>query len=578
METLIPLFVAGSLCIISKHKNNKKEGFLTQQPRKQGRCPPVQNVTYSELKETPREYKPSGDSVVDMFRPNYLQNRANAGESDTIVLGSGETISKSDFTHSNPQPAFGSTVKTGIHSDNRESILDSKVGAGTYHSKKTEQCPLFKPQSEMGWQNGMPSTSDMFQSRMNTSLKFNNMKPFQEERVAPNMVNGTDLKNGLGGFNAGMIGRDQWMPKSVDELRVDNNKKESFQGVTLGGKYGVTNRGLMGEMNKQRPDTYYINTPERYMTTTGDEKAPTSRSRSMMKPENRAFTTQEHFGVPKHYKSESYLAPRVDAPKRPELDADEKHMSNMYAPNVNNTANSDRIDNYKKSQGTNFRSTNKEPDQVGYIGSTMKAMISPIIDVLRPSRKDNVVGNIRETGNAGITVPAGTVFNPADRTRTTIREFTERESGHRFIGNQVEGGAYNTNKQTPVTQQRDKTNMSYVGNHTNTASSVRLYNAAYNANLIDKSVVSKGRVPTQSGVKMMPHKGGLNVSSRVKDTSGPGVYTNNASNSSSVPPSYNQGGTVRFNSNRLEKEVNRNSPELLNAFRSNPYSQSLNTY
>jgi hypothetical protein len=574
METLIPLFVAGSLCIISKHKQqSNKEGFLTKQPERV--CPPpVKSTPNTLLKEEPRAYRPSGRSVVDMFHPDYIKSKLG---NETITLGSGETIPKSEFTHANTQPSFGSTVKTGIRNDNREGILDNATGAGTYHSNKTEQAPLFKPQAEMGWQNGMPSTTDLFQSRVNTSLKYNNMKPFQEERVGPNMVSGTDLSKGLGGFNAGLIGRDQWMPKTVDELRVKNNKKESFEGVTLGGKYSVTNRGIMGEMNKQRPDTYFINTPERYFTTTGNEKAPTTRSRSMMKPENRAFTTQEHFGVPKHYKSESYLAPRVDAPKRPELDADSKHTSNMYAPNVNNSVNSDRIDNYRKSQGTNFRTDNPEPDQTGYMGTTMKAMISPVMDLLRPSRKDNVVGNIRPTGNAGVTVPAGTVFNPADRTRTTIREFTEHDSGHRFVGNQVEG-AYYTSKQTPVTQQRDKTNVSYVGNHTNTTSNVRLYNAAYNAKLIDKSTVSQGRTPTQSGTKASPYPEQMNVSSRVKSKPDTAIYMNNTGYTSSMPPSYGQGGETRFNVNKLEKEVNRNSPELLNAFRSNPYSQSLNTY
>ena len=48
-----------------------------------------------------------------------------------------------------------------------------------------------------------------------------------------------------------------------------------------------------------------------------------------------------------------------------------------------------------------------------------------MLDVLRPSRKENMAGNGRPTGDAGSTVPAARIYNPADRTRTTIREMTE---------------------------------------------------------------------------------------------------------------------------------------------------------
>ena len=45
--------------------------------------------------------------------------------------------------------------------------------------------------------------------------------------------------------------------------------------------------------------------------------------------------------------------------------------------------------------------------------------------MLRPSRKENVSGNIRPTGNAGSSVAKNPVWNPADRTKVTNREMTE---------------------------------------------------------------------------------------------------------------------------------------------------------
>ena len=40
---------------------------------------------------------------------------------------------------------------------------------------------------------------------------------------------------GMAGFNSGMLSRESWMPKTVDELRVDSNKKESYQLNGFGG-------------------------------------------------------------------------------------------------------------------------------------------------------------------------------------------------------------------------------------------------------------------------------------------------------------------------------------------------------
>ena len=142
---------------------------------------------------------------------------------------------------------------------------------------------------------GAPNNSDFFQSRVNPSLKVANVKPWEEVKVAPGLGKGFGTE-GSGGFNSGMECRDQWEPKTVDQLRTANNPKLSFKGVTLGGKRPVQNMGKMGKFEKNRPDTFYINTPERYFTTTGAEKGQTAQATQVFKPVNRINTTREHFG------------------------------------------------------------------------------------------------------------------------------------------------------------------------------------------------------------------------------------------------------------------------------------------
>ena len=53
---------------------------------------------------------------------------------------------------------------------------------------------------------------------------------------------------------------------------------------------------------------------------------------------------------------------------------------------------------------------------MGGVGGLLKAAITPVLDVLRPTRKENVVGSARPSGNVGVTAPAHRAYNPADRT------------------------------------------------------------------------------------------------------------------------------------------------------------------
>ena len=150
----------------------------------------------------------------------------------------------------------------------------------------------------MQWINGMPSTSDFMQERMrgNVSSKMNNAKPWEEIQVGPGLNKGFSSE-GTGGFNSGMQERDAWKPKTVDELRVANNPKKTFKGQMLGKHVGRRGpRGNLGKMEQHKPDTFFINNPDRYFTTTGVEKKGKAPTTHIFKPENRTSTTREYFG------------------------------------------------------------------------------------------------------------------------------------------------------------------------------------------------------------------------------------------------------------------------------------------
>ena len=134
----------------------------------------------------------------------------------------------------------------------------------------------------------------------------------------------------------------------------------------------------------------------------------------------------------------------------------------------------------------NARNLTKQQKELGPVSRGFKAMVTPILDVLRPSRKQNVIGNMRPMGNAHgkYSVSNNVVWNPADRARTTIKEQTEKTLYIKQGGNKHNAG-HLTSKHQPVGQHRDSTTVPYTGVSSAKAGTQnsRVYNAEYNAQL-----------------------------------------------------------------------------------------------
>lgn len=655
-EIAIPLALLGGLYIVankddtntqpSSSSNTKKQ--ITQENFTSNRVIPKSNQRTLENTHTPdlnyptsntKEYKtdiqsqpsyyPSPNNHNDVFynREKYekkyenLESFSNAKNSQITSL-TGKQVDSNQFTHNNMVPFFGSKVtqNVDVNNDNR---LDNMIGSGSLYMSKQEQAPLFKPQKNMQWGHGMPSTSDFMQSRMNPSKSMNNVKPFQEIRVGPSLTN-KDGIGGSGGFNSGMEARDQWRPKTVDELRVASNPKVTYGGVTLGGKDRVTNRGILGKVEKYTPDSFFIHSPDRYFTTTGIEKAQTARSKELLKYENRADTTTEYFGASELADAQGpYLqVPDSYRPsRRPELAPNTKHITNTYANNRNKATTGDYgIKGYKSSVLPNNRDLThaRSGNQFGIVGSFLQAVTAPLMDVLRPSRKENVIGNSRPNGNVGVVDhEAGYVYNPNDRAKTTIREMTENRPDHYYLNNQKESGGYGyiVNKNRPVAQERDDTcveyvgnvnaqdqigaggyevsnqvaygqardgtNVSYIGNagNTNTTSNAQVYDSAYNAHLINKEPLSRGRVPMGNSTKIF---NGQEFTNMKVDK----LECDRRNNRMFVPQQigYSQnahtnqlGQITRRSEFGQDIHQQRMNPVDLQAFRNNPYTKPLNS-
>jgi len=204
----------------------------------------------------------------------------------------------------------------------------------------------------------------------------------------------------------------------------------------------------------------------------------------------------------------------------------------------------------------------------------MGAVVSPLMDVLRPTRKDEAMYNVHVIGeNVKTAVPNSYVVNPNDILKTTIKETTLYSAAGQ-INNQAQNNMYVANALAPNETQRDTASQEYfTAGGSNTGPMV--YDAVYQHQANDlKSSVIQGRT-AQGGTQIFNPQ--MNSSTLRDDT--PDRYSGHVN-----PPFFRvatstpsvSGLTLRapqeLNSNIM---MERNTPDILNAFRSNPYTQPL---
>jgi hypothetical protein len=504
-----------------------------------------------------------------------------------VMSLTGKPMDAADFKHNNMAPFFGAKIRGRTTDANvHESVLDTMNGAGSQWVSKTEVAPLFKPQENYNYVYGTPNTSDFMQSRQMPSSKMSNVKPWEEVHVAPGLDKGfTDA--GSGGFNSGMDARDKWVDRNVDELRVKTNPKLTFGLETHEGPayYYIQNApssATQGKVEKYLPDTFYLNTPDRWLTTTGLEKAQTSRAIQADRFVNRPSTTSEYFGAGAEQNgAATYAAPEVEPSKRQQMDPTRHHAINMAAADQRPASTGDHGRTGFKVLHNN-RSTTAHAVAPGGVFGAIRAVVAPLLDVVRPSRKENAIGNLRAYANAGTTVPAGTVFNPADRLPTTIKETTSAllDFNHLNFERQTNAG-YQVADQQPVENQRDTTtDVEYMGSAGGVGAHMgnQVYDAAYNqrnnCNKVQTSWTNQGNMSLAShDVNLSVRKPHANACNYV-GAAAPGPNTVN------MPPSVETYGKMRMPQDypRNAIECERINPEILDAFRNNPYTQSLSSY
>lgn len=606
MEIAIPLIALGGMYVISnqkgescENKREKQESFVNMGSARltpnisssnTSEQLPNNNVLVSnfpvlnknQLFDTVQEYKNPNAATDKYFDQSLFKQKANEG----LNLGSniqqifsltGNYLDSNQFVHNNMTPFNGGKVKGRTYNDNiAESVLDNMVGSGSQIVKKIEQAPLFKPQENMQWAYGAPNNSDFYQSRVNPAMKNNNVKPFDTVMVGPGLDQGFGI-NGTGGYNSGMEARDKWLPYTVDQLRVATNPKLEYKLINHEGpaQSQIKNVGILGRVEKQKPDTFFINTQDRWLTTTGSEKGETLRPIQEMGIIRRNDILTDYTGPAAPGDIKAGPAPENFEPSK-------RHMSATCDVPVSTAVGRGPItdgENNLKSHSNyeNNRSTLRQPDtfRSGF-GGAIGAVIAPLMDILRPSKKEETINNARIYGEASSSVPNSYVINPYDTTPTTVKETTLYSPN--FNINNQSSGVYVNNYTSPDLTQRDTTSCQPIGTPGGQATGYgdRNYSAAYRQHNNDIKASTIANRPNQGGTQIFNQKMNVQID-RVDSNRFDGRMGTPAS-VFPAPPSVNTYGKINVPQYYNEcAGCERISPDILNAFRSNPYTHSLTT-
>ena len=402
--------------------------------------------TYNPSEKVYQEGLPTGNPISDGWYGVSL---------------TGEPIDPKNFQHNNQTPFFGSHVRQNVDEYTNNSIVENFTGNSIQSYKKKSEIPqLFDPEANITNPYGMSNLSGYQRERYIVSNKRTNEAPTAKIYVGPGLNKGYTACPS-GGFQQAET-RDYILPKTVDELRVKTNPKLTYNIPVIAGQH-ISGPGKVGVVQKNRPDSFAVWGPDRYFVTTGDRVKPKQRAEVVFKHSNRLTTdirravgpagVREGFsqqGIRSNVKVSERCqytpgGPRgVDGSGRWTIPDECPPEQSNYVPmqkcdsagfpetnqltkpvkDHRNSAHS--IHDYGRS-GLSLARTNREDTSCipnGNITGLEQQRHVPITSELRPTRKEDFVGNTRWASNVQGRDNKGVVWDPNDIARTTMNEMT----------------------------------------------------------------------------------------------------------------------------------------------------------
>ncbi len=616
-------------------------------------------MTYDDALLDVQDVKTNANQENNRTRNNMT--RPETGGFKGISL-TGEAINPKTFTHNNMQPFFGGNVKQSVDDFATRGIFENFTGDMDSYQHKKEQGLFFEPQKNVSNVYGTQNLDGYQMERYTSSISNirSNETPVAKQYIAPNLNDG--YNNAGGGFirgNGGIDAIQYAMPKTTDEIRVKTKPKISYFGRIVSGAH-VAKPGKVGTVYKNRPDTFWIETPDRYFTTVGAVEAPASRPCQVLKYTNRKTTelkTRINPAAPTHgskgvvrgkYKISSKQTYESDGPRNATVEGQWSILGMLGMDGSSTTPNdygkksirmrpNARTETGSKTQVLNLHSkvsrgearnnqkakkTIKEGTEsnnhLGYIdgGEVSRGVVYDPNDIARTTIKETNVDN-NHSGMIGLVQPSrGAVYDPEEFAMKTTQKETTMVGDIVGIASGMErNDAYLVKEVHAPTTHREMTSVAYmtnanknthggyevtdvqsVGTHrmfsieytgnagnTQGTSNQVSYEDAYNSTMravrdtLDTSFTPGAQGPSMGVdadmIHATTHRNG-DIQNQYLNERGvaPSTMTN------SIPQMSHCNLTSDKNTLPNEPLADRINPDLLDSFRSNPYTQSLNSW
>ena len=551
-QIAIPLVIAGVLFLISNDKK-KKETFIVKSDGHYKYVESEQidaalgesNYLFSTDKTI---LSVNNTGVYSQYQDKYITPTPKQTDFTSLT---GEKLTSINHNNMN---VFYNNKSNGEYSQSQfnktESRLDNYTGMGSNTIEKSEISSLFRPQDNTQNVYGTQNQSDFMQSRVNESLRHANTKPWQEAREAPGTL----------GFNSAVEDRDKWMPKKVNDLRVDTNPKSNYEQNYVAPAFKMGDRAQIGKMIQKTPEKYHMNGTNAMGVPLGILK-PTQMSEQMLTDENREHTSVSYYGA-RNVDSAGYVKGAYQDPHKTQLPA------NPYLNLTSNQVFPTNEMNYSKGA---YKSYSNNRDASGeYFGAVrglfMANVVNPIVNGLKHTKKSNITENPNQTGyftgNKRHTLTNDIAPAP------TNRQMQEGRVGmnHLQVNRQNAGDGYITSNPYLIGQQRDSTSYSNTG-IARGLPETRSYQAEYNQREYEKP--SENRIAS-GNTNMFNNVMNVNITKSEQ--------CNERTQNIYIPtfPNSSQQGT-----NTTQKQEYKNlsdeylHADMLKAFKQNPYTKPI---
>lgn len=332
--------------------------------------------------------------TTGVVAPNIYQTvntTKDTQDVDNNIVSSltGDKIDIKNFKHNNMQPFLRGNITQNTEKFTQK--LDFNTGVDKLYMNKQEVESIFKPTAGYDNINGAKPYTDFYKERLETSKINNNILPFEKIYVGPGLNKGYSAK-GSGGFQQS-DSLNYARPKTLDDLRSKVNQKNTIYEIPFQAPAkGTEQRAVVSPYAKNKPEKIYKQTQDNWFKTTG----------AILKDAER----------PEQAIKNTY---------RPDM-----HIEYQGGATLENVQGLSLDDDYGKQNITVYDNERQETQTrtvVSNITSTVKAVISPILDVLKFNVKEYMVDSARAGGNPNAQIPSKmSIINTDDQMKTTVKE------------------------------------------------------------------------------------------------------------------------------------------------------------